>query len=69
VLWLNLTGASDNNGTVGEITTPLLNTTDKCLMFFRYISHGNVLFLLQIVEENLRVVLSKDLTPPPPCRL
>jgi hypothetical protein len=39
VLWLNTTGASDRNGTVGEITTPLLNTTGKCLMLFHYVSY------------------------------
>jgi hypothetical protein len=61
VLWLNTTGASNSNGIVGEITTPLLNTTGKCLMLFHFISWPNLHFVVQIVEENLRVVFSKDL--------
>jgi hypothetical protein len=64
VLWLNTTGASNSNETVGEISTPLLNTTGKCLMLFHYVSHDDLLFLLQVVEENLTVVFSKDLTSP-----
>jgi hypothetical protein len=62
VLCLNTTGAFNSSETVGAITTPLLNTTGKCLMLFHYVSHGDLLFLLQVVDENLTVVLSKDLT-------
>jgi hypothetical protein len=62
VLWLNTTGALGNYGTVGEITTPLLNTTGKCLMLFHFVSRDELHFLLHVVEENHRVVLSKDLT-------
>jgi hypothetical protein len=47
---------------VGEITTPLLNTTGKCLMLFHYVSDNDLHFLLHVVDENLTVVLSRDLT-------
>jgi hypothetical protein len=62
VLWLNTTGALNNNEVVGEITTPLLNTTGKCLMLFHYVSYDDLRILLHVVDENLTVVLSRDLT-------
>jgi hypothetical protein len=62
VLWLNTTIASDRYGTVGEITTPLLNTTGKCLMLFLYVWEDFSHYVLHVIEENLEVVFSKDLS-------
>jgi hypothetical protein len=62
VLWINTYTASNTTGTLNEVTTPLLNTTGKCVMLFHYASYHDLHFSIYVIGENLKVVLSKDLT-------